>query len=43
MEQQMANEKFAEYKIIQASYDMPTVKVDTPQAIDAFMNDDGGY
>lgn len=39
----VSDEELAKAKLIQASYDMPSVKVDTPEAMDAFMNDDGGY
>lgn len=39
----VSNKELAKAKLIQASYDISSVKVDTPEAMDAFMNDDGGY
>lgn len=40
---QATDDELAEAKLIRASYDLPTKKLDNDKAIDDFMNDDGGY
>jgi addiction module RelB/DinJ family antitoxin len=40
---QISNDDFNKAKILEASYNLPTVNVNTPQEIDSFLNDDGGY
>lgn len=40
---QASEDELAKAKLIQASYELPTVKVDNKKAINDFLNDDGGY
>lgn len=37
------DQDFVKAKIIKASYDLPTEKINTPEKAKAFLNDDGGY
>ncbi len=40
---QASDDDLAKAKIIKASYDLPTVKLNNAKAISDFLNDDGGY
>lgn len=40
---QATNDELAKAKLIKASYDLPTQKLNSDKAIEDFMNDDGGY
>ncbi len=39
----VTDKKLAKAKLIKASYELPKERIDTPEKVDAFLNDDGGY